>query len=144
MHSVLSAPIARTVVSASVVKSLASTIRLSFLLFVLYGFVKTHVSPSILHRASNSFTLSHIYSPSLAAGAISFDPLCISQSWNSHFCLAGNAIREKMRSLGSLLDLCVSKTPPTQYRSLSGCGRRWLVSWEQLPLGLPHSLTLTL
>ena len=63
--------------------------------------------------------------PPLASGAISFDPLCISQNRNSRLCLAGNATREKMRSLGNLLGSYVSKTLTTPHHSCFGCGLRW-------------------
>ena len=61
----------------------------------------------------------------MAVGAISFGLPCISQSRNSRLCLAGNATSEKMHSLGSLLDLCVSKTPPAPRRSSPGFSVRW-------------------
>lgn len=61
----------------------------------------------------------------LAVGATSFGLPCISQSRNSRLCLAGNATREKMHSLGSLLGLYVSKTPPVPHRSQIGFCRRW-------------------
>ena len=68
----------------------------------------------------------------LAVGATSFGLPCISQSRNSRLCLAGNATREKMHSLGSLLGLYVSKTPQAPHRSLLVCGRRWFVALRGL------------
>ena len=81
------------------------------------SFIATRYFPSALGNFSFTFIHFIITLLLLAAGAISFVLPRISQSRNSRLCLADNATREKTRSLGSLLDLYVSKTPPIPHRS---------------------------
>lgn len=80
---------------------------------------------SMYSRTVISLQLSIVSHPPLAAGATSFGLPCIFQSRNSRLCLVGNATREKMHSLGSLLGLYVSKTPPVPRRSSPGFSVRW-------------------